>query len=201
MPISADTVADKSRKLLYFNDGGSTVGRVNKSIPAFGGKGVEFYYPCVVVDSNGIGFKPAGSSNMLAKYIQNQDNKTTFACADDVKILASGNFSGCIFQLWRDDAGKLWGAHVYKGKEGEKVVSADVDQAARGQGWKLLYSIDTKGKADFARKKGQIFVVVVVGDSNADIIVQHCGQNGGREKLVDWHTVYDYASERLTITR
>jgi|GEM_PF-2905431 len=188
MDITSDQVVQLGKNLLFFNNGGKNAAWMTKTSAAFPEKGVEDYYLCgmTLVDTasgQGLGFK-AEQTNFDSKYINFQDQKTSMACADNVKVLASGGFSGCIFQLWRDEKGLTWGTHVYKGVD----VNADISLAAKAKGWTLLYSIDTAGKG---KDGSEIFVVAVMGAKNADIISQRI-KNGKCEKLVDWYTVYDW---------
>ena len=76
-------------------------------------------------------------------------------------------------------------------------MNADLSTVAKTKGWKLLYSIDTNGKKG---KGNDIFVVAVIGETNADIVVQSI--KGGKSiNLVDWHTVYKYATHSVTVSK
>ncbi|UTA48583.1 hypothetical protein L1F30_03335 [Simiduia sp. 21SJ11W-1] len=192
MTINADTVVARGKHLIYFNNQGANAAWTTRTHATFPNKGVEDFYSCQLntnaANGLGLGFN-ASIENVGAKYINFQDQKTALAKADTVKVLASGGFSGCIFQLWRDPDGHAWGAHVYKGTDG----CADINQQAKARGWTLLYSLDTKGKGAAGR---EIFVVAVVGDKNADVIAMRI-HNGKSEKLVDWHTVYNWQQEHI----
>jgi len=123
--------------------------------------------------------------NHNASYIQFRDQTATLAKADDVSILVSSGFSGCQFQLWKDNDGTVVGAHVYKGKD----MHADMTEAAEKAGWTHLYTWDSKGHITKAGQEG--FVVAVIGDDNIDTVVL-ITEGGRAKKLVDWHTTYDW---------
>ncbi len=169
--------------MIFFNDGGKTVDSAS-SVVGFEGVGVENYYRCkmAVTPTGGLSFRPAiSNSECDSKYITFQDKKTNLACADDVKVLASGGFSGCIFQLWEDPNKNIWGAHVYKGLD----FKADISSRAKEKKWRLLYSLDTAGKG---KSGSEIFVVAVIENNKVDIVSQRI-RNGKCEKLIDWYTI------------
>ena len=72
------------------------------------------------------------------------DGRATFAkLAGDVHFLLSTGFSGCVFQLYKDEKGDYYGVHAYKGMQ--KDTTTDMATAAAQARWELVFEWKSKG--------------------------------------------------------
>ncbi|OUS27396.1 hypothetical protein A9Q99_15485 [Gammaproteobacteria bacterium 45_16_T64] len=192
MMITPTQVVALSKNSIFFNAHGSEKSSVVKrDSPFFPDIGKDHYHRCRIDTSGGgLAFRPVtGLSGHTAKHINFWDKKAAMARASDCNIICSGGFSGCVFQLWRDKDGIPVGVHAYKGTD----LYADISIKARALGWQLLYENNTSGK----NKSGmEIFVVAVIGDDNADVIVQRINR-GVCDAVLDWHTVTKWRTNSI----
>ncbi|MDX1812304.1 MAG: hypothetical protein R3240_10180 [Gammaproteobacteria bacterium] len=106
---------------------------------------VEYnYVPCSVkVGVNDIVFSAENPLPADGGYnVVTIDDKATIARLDKPGYFYSGDFGGCVFRLYRGDAGSVYAVHAYNGAKG----FADPTQWAQKNGYQLLHEWKSGGQ-------------------------------------------------------
>lgn len=122
--------------------------------------GEEYFIAFARTDAKqALEIKEVSSGHYNAKFIPAIPDRVTLAVANPgVKVLASDNFTGCKYQLWKDKDGQFIGAHAYKGVSKE----ASIDTEAAGKGWTRVYEFGTAGHLNLANGE-QGFAFTTIG--------------------------------------
>lgn len=175
--ISVNSIVDAAKiGITPFNPTGAGEGNIYEAKIAD-----ENYYPVTISISGGLKLQKSSANNCTAVFIQQVTDFVALGKVRKEQIAYTDQLQGCIWEIWKDHDGNIYGAHAYKALN---KPAKTIEGTSRFKNWKLVQRFETAGKAN-ADQHGMVMAFSSVGSNIVETAVIALDKSGKYSDLIE----------------